>query len=799
MALFVSNTFPPPPNLAPYAIGREWCIGDTVGIFNTNFTYFDTLTLQTSSNLASLSAHVYRFNVLDTPTINLTHILNTNQLSAEVIDGSINTTKLGGNILQSGKALLTSVSLTALQDVTIVNNISGGQVLAWNATNKRWQNTTLNLGGGGGGGGPTLIPGTDYGDIVIDLDGSWRLDQTPGQEAVTTNAIRNNAVTRDKLTSGAPYWTSTGNFGIGNTLPQSRLTVGGDFLTGFSETASINAGQLGSAENTVLNVATIGFRSGQPTVAFSVKGKRVTTGLTTDTVALGIGLDVDNNSPASIWFREGGRVGILTDRPTQTLTVQGTISASGTIFSNNFTGNATTASNILRTTGTPANQLLYQLDANTTELIAAGTATQVLRSNGSAAAPSWTNQSDLSAGRANTITLGAAGQILYQSAPNVTAFLPAGLATQVLIGGTTPSWSNISTLGVDLATRANRLDAVGVANEYRLVYQFGTNTTATIAQGAAGQVLVGQANNIPTWVNPADATNGIIARSANAVANNSISDQSLRDSGALSVIGRSQNSIGDPGDIAASADGQVLRRAGGLLGFGTITSAGIGVGAVEEGNIAGGAVSSSKLAATAISGQTSKTSLENDDEFIINDPGVGLRKVAGSTLIGQLLPSGSPIRVASGVYTAIRDLGSAGANVWIDILSVTLNRLYANSNVLVQGMGTAGTYSAAYPCMVRVVRGGSVIMEGDQNSADPLSIRGQAVVPFLNADVPGTAYIQFVDTTASSISTNSLTYTLQMRITSATYDAFVNQGRNPGNNAGSITGITTLTVTEIKA
>jgi len=42
MALTVSPTFPPPPNSAPYAIGREWCMGDSLGIINANFNNFDT-------------------------------------------------------------------------------------------------------------------------------------------------------------------------------------------------------------------------------------------------------------------------------------------------------------------------------------------------------------------------------------------------------------------------------------------------------------------------------------------------------------------------------------------------------------------------------------------------------------------------------------------------------------------------------------------------------------------------------------------------------------------------------------
>lgn len=54
------------------------------------------------------------------------------------------------------------------------------------------------------------------------------------------------------------------------------------------------------------------------------------------------------------------------------------------------------------------------------------------------------------------------------------------------------------------------------------------------------------------------------------VIDDSISNAKLRNSAATSVIGRSAGTTGDPADIAASLDGQVLRRASGTLGFGAV-------------------------------------------------------------------------------------------------------------------------------------------------------------------------------------------------------------------------------------
>jgi hypothetical protein len=63
------------------------------------------------------------------------------------------------------------------------------------------------------------------------------------------------------------------------------------------------------------------------------------------------------------------------------------------------------------------------------------------------------------------------------------------------------------------------------------------------------------------------------AIASGGIADNSITDAKLRDSSALSVIGRSANSTGDPADIQASSDGQVLLRRSSALTWGAVTDA----------------------------------------------------------------------------------------------------------------------------------------------------------------------------------------------------------------------------------
>lgn len=67
-----------------------------------------------------------------------------------------------------------------------------------------------------------------------------------------------------------------------------------------------------------------------------------------------------------------------------------------------------------------------------------------------------------------------------------------------------------------------------------------------------------------------------------SVTDDGITNAKLRNSSALSVIGRSANSIGDPADIVAGADHYVLRRSGTSLGFGLIGTNNISDDAITE-------------------------------------------------------------------------------------------------------------------------------------------------------------------------------------------------------------------------
>lgn len=116
------------------------------------------------------------------------------------------------------------------------------------------------------------------------------------------------------------------------------------------------------------------------------------------------------------------------------------------------------------------------------------------------------------------------------------------------------------------------------------------------------------------------------------LADNSVTDAILRNSGALTVVGRSLNSIGDPADITATpASDAVLRESGSTVGFGTIATGGIADAAISNALIR-------DSAALSVLGRASNSSGDVDD--IAGTDGQVLR-VSGTTLgFGEIATAG---------------------------------------------------------------------------------------------------------------------------------------------------------------
>jgi hypothetical protein len=169
------------------------------------------------------------------------------------------------------------------------------------------------------------------------------------------------------------------------------------------------------------------------------------------------------------------------------------------------------------------------------------------------------------------------GDLPYASGPSTIGLLAASATGNALISGgagAAPTWGKIDlsthisgTLGVSNGgTGATTLTANGV------LLGNGTSAVSAIAPSAIAQILVAGSTSIPAWVSMTGDVQ-IGSTGITAIGANKVLDTMLRQGSATSVIGRSSNSAGNVADITASADGQFLRRAGGVLGFGQLVSA----------------------------------------------------------------------------------------------------------------------------------------------------------------------------------------------------------------------------------
>lgn len=115
----------------------------------------------------------------------------------------------------------------------------------------------------------------------------------------------------------------------------------------------------------------------------------------------------------------------------------------------------------------------------------------------------------------------------------------------------------VSSSGWELDLTSDSTGDVYYRNSGGFFTRLPIGTTSHVLQVSSG---------IPSWGQVVTA----------GIGDNQVTDLKLRDSSANSVIGRATNSTGDPTDISASVDGDVLRLSGTTLGFGTLSTASIG-------------------------------------------------------------------------------------------------------------------------------------------------------------------------------------------------------------------------------
>lgn len=156
--------------------------------------------------------------------------------------------------------------------------------------------------------------------------------------------------------------------------------------------------------------------------------------------------------------------------------------------------------------------------------------------------------------------------------------------------------SDVTNLVTDLAAKAPLASPTFTGTPAAPTAAGGTNTTqiattafvtSAVSTHEADTTAVHGIADTSTLLTTASAAGGDLSGTLGnlQIAADAVGDAELRNSAALSVIGRAANSTGDPADIAAGSDGQVLRRSGTALGFGTVATAGIADDAITYAKI----------------------------------------------------------------------------------------------------------------------------------------------------------------------------------------------------------------------
>jgi hypothetical protein len=125
-------------------IGESEFLASSLFKLNTNYSNLDKGLCELGKDLDSLRAFVRSLTVKDSPTVDMSFSLQSYAVSANVINDSLGTRKLGQDIPLSSKIFLTTTKLSSLADVEIdfdTLNLNNG--LKWFPNKNKWLNSKL--------------------------------------------------------------------------------------------------------------------------------------------------------------------------------------------------------------------------------------------------------------------------------------------------------------------------------------------------------------------------------------------------------------------------------------------------------------------------------------------------------------------------------------------------------------------------------------------------------------------------------------------------------------------------------
>ena len=416
---------------------------------------------------------------------------------------------------------------------TPYSGVTDGHVLTWDTTNG-WQAEAPTVGGGGtvtsvGLSLPAIFsvsgsPVTTSGTLTGTLANQTANTIFAGPTTGAAAAPTFRALVADDIPSLDAGKITTGVFGV------ARGGTGLSALGSANQLIRVNAG------GTALEYFTPAYLTANQTITLSgdVTGSGSTAITTTIANSAVTYAKIQNVTDARILGRSAGSVGVV-----QELTVAAPLTLSGGVLSSSASGTVTsvglTMPAIFNTSGTPittSGTITVSLITQTANTVWAGPDT------GSPAAPGFRS-------------------LVAADIPNLdTAKITTG------VFGITRGGTGLSALGS--ANQLIRVDATGTVLEYFTPAYLTANQTITLS----GDVTGTGSTAITT-----------------TIAANAVTDAKFRQSGALSIVGRSANSTGNVADISAGVDGHVLRRSGTTLGFGEIATAGIANQAVTYAKI----------------------------------------------------------------------------------------------------------------------------------------------------------------------------------------------------------------------
>ena len=152
----------------------------------------------------------------------------------------------------------------------------------------------------------------------------------------------------------------------------------------------------------------------------------------------------------------------------------------------------------------------------------------------------------------------------------------------------------------------------------------------------------GATATVLTKTSAADFATAWQAPASGTPADNSITNAMLRDSAGFTVIGKAATGTGDPADIGPAADGNVLRRSGGALGFGQVVAAGIANDAVGNSQLRNGSPCSVIGRSVNSSGDLADINAAADGQVLRRAAGVvafGALDLADTDAVTGVLPS----------------------------------------------------------------------------------------------------------------------------------------------------------------